>query len=68
MPPAAKLWIDMYTQAGKPASVRGLATNVANYNAFEIATAPAYTTPNTNFDEKKYINALGPLLSAGGFP
>jgi cellulose 1,4-beta-cellobiosidase len=31
--PAANLFNSLYTSAGKPAGVRGLATNVANYNA-----------------------------------
>jgi cellulose 1,4-beta-cellobiosidase len=36
--PAAQLFGSLYTQAGSPASVRGLATNVANYNALVIFT------------------------------
>lgn len=66
--PAATMFSDLYTQAGKPAAVRGLATNVANYNAWSIATCPSYTSGNSNCDEKRYINALAPLLTAGGFP
>lgn len=31
--PAATLFSQLYVKAGKPAAVRGLATNVANYNA-----------------------------------
>lgn len=31
--PAAQLFDSLYTAAGSPAYVRGLATNVANYNA-----------------------------------
>ena len=66
--PAATLFGDLYKSAGSPAAVRGLATNVANYNAFSIATCPSYTQGNTNCDEKRYINALAPLLTAAGFP
>ncbi|KAL9119230.1 MAG: hypothetical protein Q9187_004219, partial [Circinaria calcarea] len=66
--PAANLFGDLYKSAGSPAAVRGLATNVANYNAFSIAICPAYTQGNTNCDEKRYINALAPLLTAVGFP
>ena len=66
--PAAKLFGDVYKSAGRPAAVRGLVTNVSNYNAFSIAICPAYTQGNTNCDEKRYINALAPLLTAAGFP
>lgn len=66
--PAADLFAQIYTGAGNPAGVRGLATNVANYNAFNIATAPSYTSGDPNYDEQLYIHALAPLLSANGFP
>ncbi|KAK1834929.1 1, 4-beta cellobiohydrolase [Podospora conica] len=66
--PAAKLFADLYKDAGKPKAVRGLATNVANYNAWSLSSAPAYTTPNPNFDEKRYVTAFRPLLEAQGFP
>lgn len=66
--PAADLFAGIYRDAGKPASVRGLATNVANYNAWSIASPPAYTTPNQNYDEKHYVEAFSPLLNAAGFP
>lgn len=66
--PAAELFAQIYQDAGKPASVRGLATNVANYNAWSVASAPPYTSPNPNYDEKHYIEAFSPLLEARGFP
>ena len=66
--PAAQLFGSLYTAAGKPAAVRGLATNVANYNAWSIATPPSYTQGNSNYDEKHYVDALGPLLVQNGFP
>ncbi|KAK4120941.1 glycoside hydrolase family 6 protein [Parathielavia appendiculata] len=66
--PAATLFAGIYNDAGKPASVRGLATNVANYNAFSVASPPPYTSPNPNYDEKHYIEAFAPLLSSAGFP
>jgi cellulose 1,4-beta-cellobiosidase len=62
--PAADLFGSLYKGAGSPASVRGLVTNVANYNA----TCPAYAESNANCDEKKYVNALAPLLVKAGFP
>lgn len=66
--PAAKLFAQLYKDAGSPAAVRGLATNVANYNAWSIATCPSYTQGLAICDEKRYINAFAPLLRAAGFP
>ncbi|KAH0334648.1 glycoside hydrolase family 6 protein, partial [Aureobasidium melanogenum] len=66
--PAADLFASIYTAAGKPKAVRGIATDVSNYNAYQLATAPSYTQSNPNFDEQRYVNALAPLLTAQGFP
>ncbi|KAL5351189.1 hypothetical protein ACLOAV_003040 [Pseudogymnoascus australis] len=66
--PTADLFNALYADAGKPAAVRGLATNFANYNGWSVSTCASYTTPNANCDEKRYINALAPLLKSGGFP
>ncbi|KAI4841612.1 glycoside hydrolase [Aureobasidium sp. EXF-8845] len=66
--PAADLFASIYTAAGKPKSLRGIATDVSNYNAYQLATAPSYTQSNPNFDEQRYVNALAPLLTAQGFP
>lgn len=65
--PAADLFAGIYKDAGSPAAMRGLATNVANYNAWSIDSCPSYTQGNDNCDEKRFINALAPLLSAQGF-
>lgn len=66
--PAATMFGDLYKAAGSPGQVRGLATNVANYNAWSSSTCASYTQGDSNCDEKKYINALAPLLTAAGFP
>jgi len=66
--PAAELFGQMYTAAGSPSQLRGLATNVANYNGWSLSTCPSYTEPNTNCDEKRYINAIQPLLASNGWP
>jgi cellulose 1,4-beta-cellobiosidase len=66
--PAASLFAQVYTAAGSPSQVRGLATNVANYNAWSVTTCASYTSGDANCDEQKYINALAPLLVAAGFP
>ncbi|KAI1451852.1 carbohydrate-binding module family 1 [Annulohypoxylon moriforme] len=65
--PAAKLYAQLYNDTGSPAALRGLATNVANYNAWEISTCPSYTQGNSNCDESKYVNAMAPLLSSAGW-
>ncbi|KAF7555646.1 hypothetical protein G7Z17_g2014 [Cylindrodendrum hubeiense] len=66
--PAATLFASIYKDSGKPAALRGLATNVANYNAWSISTPPAYTSGNSIYDEKGYIHAMGPLLEQNGWP
>ncbi|KAL2261423.1 hypothetical protein VTK26DRAFT_4190 [Humicola hyalothermophila] len=65
--PAANLFANLYKDAGSPAAVRGLATNVANYNGWNLTSAPSYTSPNPNYDESHYIQAFAPLLQAAGF-
>lgn len=44
--PAADLFASIYTAAGKPKALRGIATDVSNYNAYQLATAPSYTQSN----------------------
>jgi len=65
--PAATLFANVYKNASSPAAVRGLATNVANYNAWSISSAPSYTSGDSNYDEELYITALQPLLANAGF-
>ncbi|KAF9566315.1 cellobiohydrolase II [Agrocybe pediades] len=66
--PAAQLFSNLYKSAGSPQFVRGLATNVANYNALSAATPDKVTQGNPNYDEIHYINALAPVLASEGFP
>ncbi|KDR81738.1 hypothetical protein GALMADRAFT_59609 [Galerina marginata CBS 339.88] len=66
--PAAQLFANLYKSAGSPSFVRGLATNVANYNAITAASPDPITQGNPNYDESHYINALAPMLSSAGFP
>ena len=66
--PAATLFAQVWQAAGSPAQVRGLATNVANYNAWSISPCPSYTSGDSNCDEEDYVNALAPLLTTAGFP
>ncbi|KAM5347250.1 hypothetical protein ACJ41O_010255 [Fusarium nematophilum] len=66
--PAAQLFAGVYKDAGKPSSLRGLATNVANYNGWDLTSAPPYTQGNAIYDEKAYIHAMAPLLEQNGWP
>ncbi|KXX74022.1 Exoglucanase-6A [Madurella mycetomatis] len=66
--PSADLFAGIYRDAGRPRAVRGLVTNVSNYNGWNLTSAPAYTTPNPNYDEKRFIEAFKPLLDEAGFP
>jgi cellulose 1,4-beta-cellobiosidase len=65
--PAAQLYAQVYNNASQPASLRGLATNVANYNGWSLSSCPSYTSGDSNCDEKKYINAMAPLLKTAGW-
>ncbi|KAI1308770.1 1, 4-beta cellobiohydrolase [Xylaria venustula] len=66
--PAAQLFTEVYQNASSPASLRGLATNVANYNAWQISgSCPSYTQGNDVCDESSYIEKLAPLLQSGGW-
>ncbi|KAF9527027.1 cellobiohydrolaseII [Crepidotus variabilis] len=67
--PAAQLFATLYKTAGSPQFVRGLATNVANYNALSaVSPDTSITQGNPNYDEMHYINALAPKLQSQGFP
>ncbi|KAH8652054.1 1, 4-beta cellobiohydrolase [Xylariales sp. PMI_506] len=67
LPPAAQLFAQVYLNASSPAALRGLATNVANYNAWSISSPPSYTSGDSNYDEQLYVHALQPLLVAQGW-
>jgi cellulose 1,4-beta-cellobiosidase len=66
--PGAKLYAEIYNKAGKPKAVRGLATNVANYNAWKINGCPAIAESNKVCDENRYVHKMGPMLQQAGFP
>lgn len=65
--PAAELYAGVVEEAGSPPSVRGLALNVANYNAWTLESPPPYVETNPNYDEKKFVAAFAPLLAENGF-
>jgi len=66
--PAATLFAQIYQAGGSSPYVRGLATNVANYNALVAATPDPITSGDSNYDEQLYISALAPLVASAGFP
>lgn len=81
--PAADYFVKIYESAGKPKRVRGLVTNVANYNAWSVPAGSCsklkYTDEMRNVwaqggkkvemcDEKTYHEQLAPKLAAKGFP
>lgn len=65
--PAADLFGKLYNDAGKPSQLRGMATNVANYNSWNLTSPPSYTSGNPNYDERHYVEAFRPLLAAKGW-
>nr|XP_036575920.1 Cellobiohydrolase II [Colletotrichum truncatum]KAF6782576.1 Cellobiohydrolase II [Colletotrichum truncatum] len=67
LPPAAQMYAKVFKDAGSPKALRGLVTNVANYNAWSASSPAPYTQSNPNYDEKHYIEALGPALRAQGW-
>ncbi|KAF9869865.1 hypothetical protein CkaCkLH20_12664 [Colletotrichum karsti] len=65
--PAAQMYAKVFKDAGSPKALRGLVTNVANYNAWSVSSPAPYTQGNSNYDEKHYIEAISPLLKAQGW-
>lgn len=65
--PAAQLFVQVWTDAGESPFIRGLATDVSNYNALTTTTPDPVTSGDNNYDEQLYINALGPLLRQSGW-
>ncbi|KZS89314.1 cellulase CEL6B [Sistotremastrum niveocremeum HHB9708] len=66
--PAATLFGQILQSAGTPNTVRGLATNVANYNSYQTNSPDPCTQGDPNYDELLYITALAPLLQSANFP
>jgi len=67
--PAAQLFAQVFKGAGSPKAVRGLATNVANYNAYDNGGHPdPVTQGDPATDEQQYVAEIAPLLCQYGFP
>ena len=65
--PAAKLFAEVLKLA-KGGKVRGLATNVSNYNAYKATVPEKFTSGDNSWDESHYVNNLAPLLKKYDFP
>ncbi|KAG8909682.1 Beta-glucosidase cel3A [Tulasnella sp. 417] len=65
--PAATLFANVYKGVANN-RVRGLATNVANYNPLQLTVSDPVTQGNPTPDELSYVRALGPKLTSNGFP
>ncbi|TDZ49557.1 Exoglucanase 2 [Colletotrichum trifolii] len=63
LPPAAQMYAKVFKDAGSPKALRGLATDVSNYNAWSLTVLG-----NANYDEKHFVEAFRPLLEAQGWP
>ncbi|KAF8649386.1 hypothetical protein AX16_005827 [Volvariella volvacea WC 439] len=66
--PTAILFAEVLQNAGPGARVRGVATNVSNYNQYNATVREPYTEWNNSWDEKHYANSLAPFLTAHGYP
>ncbi|KDR68794.1 hypothetical protein GALMADRAFT_104642 [Galerina marginata CBS 339.88] len=50
------------------ATVRGLATNVSNYNQYISPVRENFTQFSSSWDEFHYVNSLTPFLLSAGYP
>jgi cellulose 1,4-beta-cellobiosidase len=70
--PGADMISGVYKAAGSPSQVFGISTNVAGWNAWSASPGEFSGTTDAKYnkcqDEKRYINAISPLISAGGMP
>jgi len=70
-PGAAEL-AKVYKAAGSPANVRGIATNVAGWNAFIKVPGEFENTSDGQYDkcqdEQRYVSIFGASLASAGFP
>ncbi|KAH8817599.1 exoglucanase-6A [Flagelloscypha sp. PMI_526] len=69
---AATALATIYKNAGSPANVRGVATNVAGWNAWSMVPGefecPDDSQCNPAQDEQRYAKLLGAALTTSGFP
>jgi cellulose 1,4-beta-cellobiosidase len=62
----------VYTSAGSPSQVMGISTNVAGWNAWSADPGEFAGTSDAQYnkcqDEKRYVAAICPLITADGMP
>jgi cellulose 1,4-beta-cellobiosidase len=70
--PGAKELATVYKNAGSPKSVRGIATNVAGWNAWDLSPGEFSKATDAQYNkaqnEKKYIELFSPELKSAGMP
>ncbi|KAK4442957.1 glycoside hydrolase family 6 protein [Podospora aff. communis PSN243] len=72
MPKAAAVFAEVLAIATKngttKAKIRGFATNVSNYNAFDAVVRENYTEYSKSWDESHYCTSLSAYLEEAGLP
>jgi cellulose 1,4-beta-cellobiosidase len=70
--PGAQVLADAYVAAGKPKALRGISTNVAGWNAWNLTPGEFSNTPDAQYNkaqnEKAYVELFAPYLQAAGMP
>ncbi|KAE9367681.1 glycoside hydrolase family 6 protein [Stipitochalara longipes BDJ] len=70
--PGADMLTKVYKAAGSPKQVFGVSTNVAGWNAFSASPGEFSSASDAKYnkcqDEKRYINAISPLIKKDGMP
>jgi len=70
--PAKKELTNLYEQAGRPKQFRGFATNVANYNGWDLSPGEFESTretpPNKGRNEKSFVELIATQLANASVP
>ncbi|TVY78202.1 1,4-beta-D-glucan cellobiohydrolase CEL6C [Lachnellula suecica] len=70
--PGADMLSSVWKTAGSPKQVFGISTNVAGWNAWSASPGEFAGTSDAKYnkcqDEKRYVDAISPLIKAGGMP
>jgi cellulose 1,4-beta-cellobiosidase len=70
--PGAQELASVYLDAGSPSQLRGVATNVAGWNQWDMTPGEFADDPDGQYNkaqnEKLYVEAFGPELEAAGMP
>jgi cellulose 1,4-beta-cellobiosidase len=70
--PGAQELAKVYKAAGSPKQVRGISTNVAGWNSFNLSPGEFSSSPDAQYNkaqnEKLYIGLFSPQLKTAGMP